>query len=145
MHKIIQIMLTIAISFLFTVDCNSEGDWNKGRIQPMEEYSEADSREWTEIAEDHIPRVRRSIDRGEGAVLIEVKLKTSPSHYIEKFGIMDLDKKEIKSITIERSNIPLNYAYVLDSEIPYKGKFKFFAKCNLHDLWVSEVHLDDIE
>jgi desulfoferrodoxin (superoxide reductase-like protein) len=135
----------IAISFLFTVDCNADVDWKKGRIQPMEEYSEGDAREWTEIAEDHIPRVRRSIDRGEEAILIEVKLKTSPSHYIEKFGVMDLDKKEIKAISIERSNIPLNYAYVLVSEILYRGKFKFFAKCNLHDLWVSEIHLDDIE
>lgn len=124
---------------LFAIHCQGDSeDWKKAdRIVPLEEYSREEAREWEDIKEDHIPKVRRSIDKGEGAVLIEVDLKTDTSHYIEKFGVMTMEREEIYSVSIERTNRPFNYAYIPLSELPHFGKYKFFAKCNQHDLWVT--------
>lgn len=139
--------LMIAIC-AFAIHCaGDQDDWKKAdRIIPMDEYSEGDAREWEDIKKEHIPVVRKSIDQGKSALLIEVPLlQITTSHYIEKFGVMTLDGQVLESVTIERNSSPLGYAYIPWDKINHHRRLKAFAKCNLHDLWVHEFELFDLE
>ncbi|MCB1148315.1 MAG: hypothetical protein KDK38_16050, partial [Leptospiraceae bacterium] len=63
---------------------------------------------------------------------------------IEKIGLMNEDGTELESLTIERTNQPQNFGYIDASILPWSGKAKIFAKCNLHDLWINTVNVSDI-
>lgn len=130
------IFISIAI-----FNCAVENEeWKKAdRLIPLKEYSEEDAREWEEYKEEHIPVIRKSFDNGKDALLIEVpKLVVTQGHYIERFGVIDLEGKEIHSVAIERNNNPLSYAYIPWEKLAGKDRVKAFLKCNLHDTWVLE-------
>ena len=142
--KSILLMLAMGLSPWLTSckDSNQQGD---GPLIPQKEYSIGNAREWTEIEKEHAPTARRSVFEGKPAVLIEVALKKpDQGHYIEKFGIMDMQGKELAVTTIKRERNPLTYAYFDIKLLPWSGKVKVFAKCNNHDLWVTEVRVSDL-
>jgi|JI8StandDraft_1071087.scaffolds.fasta_scaffold10771_5 desulfoferrodoxin (superoxide reductase-like protein) len=142
--KIVLMSLAMGLSPWLTSckDSNQQGD---GPLIPQKEYSIGNAREWTEIEKEHAPTARRSVFEGKPAVLIEVSLKkTDQGHYIEKFGIMDMQGKELAVTTIKRERNPLTYAYFDIKLLPWSGKVKVFAKCNNHDLWVTEVRVSDL-
>lgn len=116
-----------------------------GPITPMKEYTIDNAREWTDIAKEHAPTARKSVNKGTPAVIVEIPLaKADEGHYIEKIGIMDMQDKELAVETMPRQRNPLNYAYFDLKIIPWSGKVKVFAKCNKHDLWVKEVPVKDL-
>ena len=142
--KIVLISLAMGLSpcLMSCKDSNQTGD---GPLIPQKEYSIGNAREWTEIEKEHAPTARRSVFEGKPAVLIEVALKKpDQGHYIEKFGIMDMQGKELAVTTIKRERNPLTYAYFDIKLLPWSGKVKVFAKCNNHDLWVTEVRVSDL-
>ena len=142
--KIVLISLAMGLSpwLMSCKDSNQTGD---GPLIPQKEYSIGNAREWTEIEKEHAPTARRSVFEGKPAVLIEVSLKNADQgHYIEKIGIMDMQGKELAVTTIKRERNPLTYAYFDIKLLPWSGKVKVFAKCNNHDLWVTEVRVSDL-
>lgn len=145
--SLFQFILVFLIQ-IFILFCGSDNeDWKKAdRITPMSEYSEEDAREWEDIKKEHIPILRKSIHEGKEALLIELPdLVTSPSHYIEKFGIVDLEGKEIYNVSTERTLRPQNYGYVPLELLEARKRYKAFAKCNLHDLWIQEFTLEKLK
>lgn len=109
-------------------------------VVPLKEYTRDIPREWSDISDEHIPRVQKTRHRGKSALLITVPLKNaSNEHYIEKIGILNEENREIISLTIPRQNNPPIYAYFRTSELPLNTDLKAFAKCNLHDLWTEPI------
>lgn len=137
--------LTMTMGLLVFCGKPQEAEVPEGRIIPMKEYSVNNAREWGEIADEHEPMLRKSVDNGKPALLIELpKLKTDYSHYIEVMGILDSEGNQLASTGIERTNRPLNYGYVDAGVLPWSGTIKIFAKCNLHDVWVNEINISDV-
>lgn len=116
------------------------------QIKPLAEYTEENPREWKSIASEHIPIVRKSIHKGKEAVLIEVPLKRATiEHYIQRIGILDVNGKEIASVAIQRVPNPPVYAYFYFDGLPYGKELKAYARCNLHDTWVTPFTLEKLE
>jgi desulfoferrodoxin (superoxide reductase-like protein) len=143
--KIVLISLTMGLS-PWLMNCkDSEQQSGDAPIRPLKEYTLSEAREWTDIAKEHSPTAKRSIFEGKPAVIIEVALKKpDEGHYIEKIGIMDMQGKELAVTTIKRERNPLTYAYFDLKLLPWSGRVKVFAKCNNHDLWVTEVPVKDL-
>ena len=142
--KIVLISLAMGLSPWLT-SCKDSNQTGDGPLVPQKEYSIGNAREWTEIEKEHAPVAKRSVNEGKPAVLIEVPLKKpDQGHYIEKIGIMDMQGKELAVTTIKRERNPLTYAYFDIKLLPWSGKVKVFAKCNNHDLWVTEVRVSDL-
>lgn len=140
------------IIFLFAMglspwltSCKDSNQQGEGPLIPQKEYSIGNAREWTEIEKEHAPTAKRSVFEGKPAVVVEVPLKNvDQGHYIEKIGIMDLKGNELAVTTIKRERNPLTYAYFDLKVLPWSGRVKVFAKCNNHDLWVTEVSVKDL-
>lgn len=134
-------ILTFSLAF-----CQKNHELPEGaRLTPMREYTADNAREWTSIAKEHAPTAKRSVNEGKPALIIEVPLSSADiSHYIEKIGILGADGKEIAVETLPRSARPTLYAYFDLKLLPWSGKIKIFAKCNKHDLWVSEIKVKDL-
>ncbi|HRP69945.1 MAG TPA: hypothetical protein PLY93_10475 [Turneriella sp.] len=133
------------LTFTFTF-CQKNHELPEGaRLTPMKEYTVDNAREWTPIAKEHVPTAKRSINKGKPALIIEVPLRSADiSHYIEKIGILGADGKEIAVEALPRSATPTLHAYFDLKLLPWSGKIKIFAKCNKHDLWVSEIKVKDL-
>ncbi|MCG9875171.1 MAG: hypothetical protein MH321_10330 [Leptospiraceae bacterium] len=130
---------------IILINCGNSENWNVGKLVPMQEYSEDDPREWENIAKPHLPVARLSMNNGKEALLIEnPEFKTSYNHYIENFGAMSLEGKEFDSVSITRTTMPLNYGYIQRDKLPSSERFKIFAKCNQHDLWVRTIKIEDL-
>lgn len=146
--KIIARFLVSSLLFFFLLCTKKEEtpDFSSGEpIVPMKEYTQEYAREWTDISDEHALTARKSMNDGKPAILIETKKLTPTfSHYIEKFGIMDMQGKELASVSIPKGNSPPNYGYVESSVLPLTGKIKIFAKCNMHDLWVATIDLKNL-
>ena len=113
--------------------------YNSGdHIKPLEEYTLENPREWKNVADEHIPKVRMSRDRGKDAILITVPLeKATLHHYIEKIGIMDENKRDVLSKSITRQPNPILSAFFPVEDLPENKKgLKVYIKCNMNDLWV---------
>ncbi|MBX3721511.1 MAG: hypothetical protein KF713_06720 [Turneriella sp.] len=138
--------ISICITAILIVACKKADELPKdGPITPMKEYTVENAREWTNIAKEHGPTAKASINKGFPAVLVEIPLvKADEGHYIEKIGIMDMAGNELAVETMPRQRNPLTYAYFDLKIIPWSGKVKIFAKCNKHDLWVKEVPVKDL-
>lgn len=135
-----------AIVLMLIAACKGNNEVPKdGPITPMKEYTIDNAREWTDIAKDHAPIARKSVDKGKPAVIVEVPMpRKDEGHYIEKIGIMDMQGKELAVQTMKRERNPTTYAYFDLTLLPWSGKVKVFAKCNKHDLWVREVPVKDL-
>jgi len=116
------------------------------RIKPLAEYTEENPREWKSIASEHIPIVRKTIYKGRNSVLIEVPLRRATTeHYIQRIGILDEHGKEIASTAIPRIPNPPVYAYFDFDGLPFGKNLKAYARCNLHDTWVTTFTLEKLE
>jgi desulfoferrodoxin (superoxide reductase-like protein) len=136
-----------AIWIIIALSCKKSYDQNSTSepIKPLPEYTLDEPREWAAIAKQHSPVGRKSIDKGQPALLIEVPLeKPDIGHYIEKIGVMDLKGGEIAVETLPKVQNPLTYAYIPMGKLPWRGRVKLFAKCNKHDLWVSEMDVEKL-
>jgi desulfoferrodoxin (superoxide reductase-like protein) len=113
------------------------------RIVPLAEYTEDNPREWGDIAQEHIPRVRWTKNNGRDAIVVEVPLKKkSTQHYIERIGVLGANGKEIVSEGIPRLPNPRTHAFFYKDDLPAKTEgVKVYIKCNLHSMWT--VPLDD--
>ncbi len=108
-------------------------------VVPLPEYSRDNPREWADIADEHIPQIKKITSGGREQLYVEVPLqKSDEGHYIEKIGLLTLDGKELAAVGLERKNRPQNWAYFSYEVITSQRKIKIYAKCNLHDLWVTE-------
>lgn len=105
--------------------------------KPLEEYTEDYSREWEPIAKDHLPTISFSEREGKQYISIYVPLSDpSPSHYIEKIGIFDIETKKDLEVAVfprETTRYQIEFPYDFDD-----NKVKVFVKCNLHDLWTVD-------
>lgn len=107
-------------------------------VVPRLEYSLDKPGEWVGLEAEHIPRV--TINRqSKPYILVWVPLKNaSTEHYIEKIGIMDKDRNDIALKVFSRHEKYFEAKFLL-SEIKVDKDMKLFAKCNLHDLWVTNL------
>ncbi|MFO1480416.1 MAG: hypothetical protein U1F40_09480 [Turneriella sp.] len=140
-----MLMMSAAIAALI-ISCKDSNQLPKdGPIRPMKEYSIGNSREWVEMEKRLAPQVRKSVNEGKPALLVEVpNAKVDQGTYIEKIGVMNMDGSEIAVATIKRERNPLTYAYFDWNLIPWSGKIKAFVKWNKYDLWVQEIKVSDI-
>lgn len=123
---------------LFFIFCSQKENQNTGPIVPLPEYTEDNPREWSEIAEEHIPQLQKVFSGRRNQLYVEVPLKQSNyEHYIEKIGLLSLDGKEIAVQSLERKHRPQNFAYFDEDLVSGMRRIKVFAKCNLHDLWTK--------
>ncbi len=131
---------------LLLQSCKGGNDLPKeGPIRPMKEYSIGNSREWVDKEKELAPQVRKSVNNGKPALLVEVpNAKVDQGTYIEKIGVMNMDGSEIAVTTIKRERNPTTYAYFDWNLIPWSGKIKAFVKWNKYDLWVQEIKVSDI-
>jgi desulfoferrodoxin (superoxide reductase-like protein) len=138
----------IALSLVIglATGCKDQEKPGNDPIVPMKEYTLDNAREWTDIAKFHAPTAKKSFANGKDAVIVEVPLPDADfPHYIEKIGIMDIAGKELAAETLERGKgRPRTYAYFDKSILPWSGRVKVFAKCNKHDLWVTEISVKDL-
>jgi hypothetical protein len=143
--RIMLLLLAMSVSPWLTSGCKKADELPKdGPIVPMKEYSLGNSREWVAMEKQLAPEVRKSVDKGKPALLIEVpNAKVDQGTYIEKIGFM-VDGKEIAVATIARDQRPLTYAYFDWNLVPWSGKIKAFVKWNKYDLWVKEIKVADI-
>lgn len=133
-------VLVLLLAFSLAA-CSESDDWKKGKVVPQKEYTKDSPREWASIAPEHVPAVRKSRDRNKDAILIELPgLSTSREHYIERFGVLDSEGKELGSTPVDLTAVPKNFGFIPLNENMH-GKMKAYAKCNLHDLWVTEFEL----
>ncbi|MFZ5631176.1 MAG: hypothetical protein ACOY5B_18735 [Spirochaetota bacterium] len=139
-------LLAMGLSPWLTSACKDSNQLPKdGPIRPMKEYSIGNSREWVEMEKRLAPQVRKSVNEGKPALLVEVpNAKVDQGTYIEKIGVMNMDGSEIAVTTIKRERNPLTYAYFDWNLIPWSGKIKAFVKWNKYDLWVQEIKVSDI-
>lgn len=151
--------LSLILILLITFSCKDNENYNSEnmrkvremyksgeRIKPLPEYTAKNPREWEEVADEHVPQLRKARLRGEDAVLITVPFeKVTMQHYVEKIGILDENGKEIISISFERLPNQKSYAHFAFSALPRDRKLKAYAKCNLHDMWTVELDIDDLE
>ena len=140
-----MLMMSAAIAAL-VISCKDSNQLPKDvPIRPMKEYSIGNSREWVEMEKRLAPQVRKSVNEGKPALLVEVpNAKVDQGTYIEKIGVMNMDGSEIAVTTIKRERNPLTYAYFDWNLIPWSGKIKAFVKWNKYDLWVQEIKVSDI-
>lgn len=116
------------------------------RLRPLKEYTAENPREWEDIADEHIPRVKKSIHLGKDAIVVTVPLKKATmEHYIERIGVVDKDGREIRAVSFKRLPNPKTYAFFLISDLVGHEKMKVFGKCNLHDRWTAPLDLDKLE
>jgi len=107
-------------------------------VVPRLEYSLDKPGEWVGLEAEHIPKI--TINRqGKPYMLVWVPLKNaSTDHYIEKIGIMDKDRKDIALKVFSRHEKYFEAKFLL-SDIKVDKDMKLFAKCNSHDLWVTNL------
>ena len=65
------------------------------------------------------------------------------SHYIEKVGLVDKEKKELVSKSLEKGlhEASLTYKYDFDD----LKDMKVYVKCNLHDVWTLTLDKAEIK
>ncbi len=145
MIKTYSLLILFAL-FLLACGDQQKPFTNDGKpITPMKEYTQANSREWQELAEEHLPVVERIADgRGE-FVVIRVPLKNAnEGHYIEKIGLMTKTLQDLEVKTMQRTRNPSLTAEFRLGLKNYPPQMKAFAKCNLHDLWTHSFNLSDL-
>lgn len=105
-------------------------------IVPMKEYTRNVPGEWTGMEDEHIPIIIRDGNK----IVIRVNLKKpGPTHFIEKIGIMDKDKKDLAGKVFSPHSKSFE-AHFPRSVLPADLKgVKVYAKCNIHDLWTVEL------
>lgn len=145
----IRISVALGVSLLIALAGGAcKGD-DKGKsnlpVVPMKEYSVGNSREWFDMEKRLAPEVRKSVNGGKPALLVEVpNAKVDESTYIEKIGLMRMDGTEITVTAVKRERNPLTYAYFDWQLVPWSGKIKAFVKWNKYDLWVKEIDVKEI-
>lgn len=152
MKKGILIVLTIAFSIQLA--CGKADDKNKPigltdfdnkekvvpRV-PMDEYTKEAPAEWSEIADDHLPTIQYL--SGELTDNVRISLSGTgfnDSHYIEKIGIMDKNKRTLVVKELKRGNTKPSASLTLKEDPIERKDLKVFVKCNLHDLWTVKLH-----
>ena len=100
-------------------------------------HSAENTGQWDEKAEKHIPIIRFiDKDRSTIEVYVTLKPKKRPKHYIEFIALMD-GKKEIEIKRFNFSSSPAKAVFKLPD--PNKRNYWVVAKCNLHDMWKTQV------
>ncbi|MCP5502084.1 MAG: hypothetical protein H7A25_19450 [Leptospiraceae bacterium] len=106
-----------------------------GPRTPMSEYTEEAPGEWEKFKETHVPQIEYFSERSQNNIKVVLKAEGyDNSHYIERIGIMDRDKRDFDSKALKRGQVP--QAELTLKDIPEDlSTVKVYVKCNLHDLW----------
>lgn len=108
-------------------------------IVPQAEYTVEQPGEWRGIEDEHLPKISFQPNESEGNIVVHVDLKTrSPSHYLERIGIMTEDKKDLAGTAFNRNSTDYTVRMTIHAN-QASGKIKVYAKCNLHDLWTVSL------
>lgn len=123
--------LTMSVGFLAC------GDGSQAPLTPRAEYSAEDPGEWSAEAATHAPIA----ELRESGVYVRVLLRgAGPEHYIEKIGILDEAGRDAVPPRLLNSEPPTNIEALLPRP-ERSGRYRVYARCNLHDLWVAELIL----
>ncbi|MDH4200256.1 MAG: desulfoferrodoxin family protein [Spirochaetia bacterium] len=134
--KIAVFIISAAITFNCKGSSSERFQTDKPRI-PLKEYSRNDPGEWVGLEDQHYPRVTIDNSAMENIIIrVNFPIKHEPDHYIEKIGLMDKDGNDI---IVKRFNPAADY-WEARFNIPFIPKgAKAFARCSLHDLWVTPL------
>lgn len=139
-------IVLILLTGIIAVHCENSADFGEktreqeSHLEPLPEYTEKQAREWEPIKQDHLPQIWITEESGDEYLRIFVPLKDpSPSHYIEKVGLMNQKGKTLFVKEFGRSPGKYDVKFKLQNEWDIATS-RVFVKCNLHDLWtVSEL------
>lgn len=130
---------------LFNFYCSNEEGGNQPQpppekivpITPKAEYTEQEAREWEEIKDEHLPKIKIDFKSKKENIAIKVEGGFNERHYIERIGIMDENKQDLAGKSLEVNQKP-EVVLSLDP-IPENPRVKVYVKCNLHDLWTKPL------
>jgi len=114
---------------------------NDGKpITPQKVYTKEKPAEWADFAADHVPAVEISQSKLVDNVIIYVLLKNlEESHYIESIGILDDRDREIVRVSFGRGKRSSFYGHFTIDTKKDLSKYRAFARCSQHDLWVAPL------
>jgi len=114
---------------------------NEGKpITPQKVYTKEKPAEWVDFAADHVPSVEISQSKLVDNVIIYVLLKNlEETHYIESIGILDDRNREIERVSFGRGKRSSFYAHFTFDKNKDLSKYRAFARCSQHDLWVAPL------
>ncbi len=136
-------ILTLLI-LLFAVSCQKEGVDDAEPTKPQDEYTKENPGEWAPVAKDHIPQVELKGKLDPNNIHVTLSgTEFNSSHYIEKVGLVDKEKKELVSKSLEKGlhEASLTYKYDFDD----LKDMKVYVKCNLHDVWTLTLDKAEIK
>ena len=111
----------------------------KERIIPKAEYTLDEPGEWEGMDFEHVPKVKILPGTKQNIQVKMVLINHDGSHYIERIGIMDENKKDLAGQSFSKNT--QYYDIKLDLyPIPKNKNLKVYAKCNLHDLWTVPLN-----
>lgn len=130
----------MSFALLAIFGCLDPGE--PGPRKPQDEYTAKKPGEWKNIAKDHLPVIKYHPMKTADNIEIFVPGNSfSESHYIEKIGIMDKEKRDVASKSFKRGERPGAFL-TLDPIPEYSENYKIYVKCNLHDLWTVRLNKD---
>lgn len=140
--RLVSTLLSCLAGLLMALHCGGKED-NKPHSVPNAEYSYEAPGQWIDLRDEHSPQLTYFRDRPQNNLLAYVKLKGSgQQHYIEKIGIMDMNKRDVVPfVTSEKTAEGYYQGWFTIESFRYARdqKWKLYVKCNLHDLWVKEI------
>jgi desulfoferrodoxin (superoxide reductase-like protein) len=133
MKKLIFFTVAACALAFFTIGC-IDIDENEKITRPKF-HTQSNEGIWIDKSDTHLPVVTFT---GKDTIDVRVPLKPTkqPFHYIEVIFLMDGDR-EIASKTISFSYDEPRARFKLPNI--EKGNYKVVAKCNLHDMWMTQV------
>lgn len=140
-----QITSILSLVILLFVACQKEGGEQEiaEPTKPKDEYTKENPGEWVDVAKDHLPHVELAGKLSPNNVKVTLTgTEFNTEHYIEKIGIIDKEKNEIASKTLEKGSHEAFLTYKYDHDT--LADIKVYAKCNLHDVWtltLDKAHL----
>jgi len=115
---------------------------NNSDYKPGDEpkfYSKDNPGKWQNMENEHNPDITISNEKGEKMIDVKIGITQTPSHYVELILLADHQHKELAKIDIGRLNAP---HAIFKLPATYRSKAYVIMKCNLHDMWESELVFD---
>lgn len=117
---------------------SSCADKGSGNFENEPKFYSADTPgKWVNQESTHLPQITQTSEGGKSKILVSVPLTQSPGHYIEVILLTDANHKELAKKSLKRSELP-----TASFDAPGRNYDKLYVviKCNLHDMWETEIN-----
>jgi len=135
------IFLVFAVNFYCGPQGGGKSPINDGMpVTPGKFYSKDKPGEWVDYAADHAPAVEINYSKDKDNVSIYVVLKNPDvDHYIESIGLLDEEDKIVDKVTFGQGKKNAAYGYFTFDVRANLSRYRAFARCSRHDLWVTPL------